>query len=833
MKKSLYLFISIVLLASVFHACIPNLEYPGTIVGIVTDKATGEPIRSAAVILQPNGIATSTGNNGYYEFTNLKSGGYAVEVSHKEYKEYVSGMIAVAAGEISHVDIQLEKLPPSLRVVNDKGEDIDELDFGDIEDDITRSFNIFNDNGSITLDWEISFTASWIKSVNKEKGVLKVDSTQTIVLTIDRSKLSPGENTTTIHITSNNGSKELKVKALGQNMPSLDMLKVDVTSKSTAIFTGKVLNPGKPEYTVRGFVYSTSSMPTLDNTIANITANINSEVEYSVSVSGLTSGTNYYVRAYATNSLGISYSSNEVKFSTDADKQPVLNMLEVNDETEKSAYFVAEITYDGDPVYTKRGFVYSTSSMPTLETTIANITSPLDNNSKYTAYVSSLTKGTTYYVRAYADNGVAVAYSANEVKFSTIAQTVQLTTDEVSCDVMDETAILNATMSNVGDPRFEERGFYYGTNPEPTSADYVVRDYGTAAGKYSAKIANLQQSVTYYVRAYAIQKGKHVYGNVNVFSLNKEVSKVTTSAASSVGATTATLNGSVVAVGNPPYSEKGFCYATHGNPTIGDTKEKVSGSSAGNYQLKVTNLAYETLYYYRAYVIQNGTPIYGEVSHFTTIWQNAAVKTLDVEDVEGNSAELVGQVTYVGDPVYSWRGFCYDTDGTPSIDDYIVEEQSGSGAKYRRTITNLQLGETYFVRAFLRQGDKVIYADEVKEFSTIQEPEVITNEPSNITGIDNYGLGVYYDYSVQFNGTVTEVGKPAYTERGFVYGTTSSVVAGVGTKIRVSGSGKTGDFSTTTILNVWSSSEWYVCAYVKTENGYVYGDAKKIYLLTQ
>ena len=99
-------------------------------------------------------------------------------------------------------------------------------------------------------------------------------------------------------------------------------------------------------------------------------------------------------------------------------------------------------------------------------------------------------------MRAYADNGVAVAYSANEVKFSTIAQTVQLTTDEVSCDVMDETAILNATMSNVGDPRFEERGFYYGTNPEPTSADYVVRDYGTAAGKYSAKIANLHFAKT-------------------------------------------------------------------------------------------------------------------------------------------------------------------------------------------------------------------------------------------------------------------------------------------------------------------------------------------------
>ena len=831
MKKSLYLFISIVLLASVFHACIPNLEYPGTIVGIVTDKATGEPIRSAAVILQPNGIATSTGNNGYYEFTNLKSGGYAVEVSHKEYKEYVSGMIAVAAGEISHVDIQLEKLPPSLRVVNDKVEDIDELDFGDIEDDITRSFNIFNDNGSITLDWEISYTASWIKSVNKEKGVLKVDSTQTIVLTIDRSKLSPGENTTTIHITSNNGSKELKVKAIGKNIPTLDMLQVEVTSKSTAKFVGKILNPGKPEYTVRGFVYSTSSMPTLENTIANVTANINNDSEYSISVTGLSSGTTYYARAYATNNLGTAYSHNEVKFSTDADKLPVLNMLEVNDVTEKSAYFVAEITSPGDPVYTKRGFVYSTSSMPTLETSIANITSPLDNNSRYSAYISSLNKGYTYYVRAYADNGVGVSYSANEVKFSTIAQLTQLTTDDVTdIDVMAETAILNATMSNVGDPKFEKRGFYYGTNPEPTSADYEIVDYGTTAGKYSVKIANLQQSVTYYVRAYAVQNGKYIYGGTKVFSLNKEVSNVTTSAATSIGATTATLNGSVVAVGNPPYSEKGFCYNTSGNPSINHTKITVSGSSVGNYKATINNLGFETTYYYRAYVIQNGTPIYGNVSQFTTIWQNAAVRTLDPVDVKGSSAKLKGQVTYVGDPIYSWQGFCYATHSNPSISDYKVERQNNLGGNYSMDVNNLEPGQTYYVKAFLRQGDKVIYADDVKTLSVTRDPVVITNNATNIKGLDS-GLGVSYDYSVQFNGTITDVGEPAYTERGFVYGTTSSVVVGTGTKLVVSGSGKTGDFSTTTTLNVWASSMWYIRAYVKTANGYIYGSPVTVNLL--
>lgn len=727
MKKSLYLFLGILLICGIYQACAPSVEIPGSIYGVVTNKATGEPIKSAGVTLNPNGATTVTGSDGCFEFTGLAQGGYAVVIAKTDYKEYTSGMITVETGQTTHLDVQLEKLPPSLRVVNNDNEDIDVLDFGAQKSDISRSFNIFND-GESSLEWEITYTADWIKSVSKTSGILRADSTQALVVIIDREKLSGGENTTTFHITSNNGSKQLMIKAYGDTKPVLNMIDVLNITKTTADFSGEVLSAGDPAYTERGFVYATSSMPTIENTMAKITSTLNSNTQYISSVTGLIEGETYYVRAYAINSVGVSYSSNEVKFST-------------------------------------------------------------------------------------------------------IAQSVELTTDEVTnIDVLAGTAVLNATMRNVGSPCFTERGFYYGTNPEPSVNDNVIRDYGTTAGKFSATITNLQPSSTYYVRAYAIQNEKYIYGETKVFGIHSEPAQVTTSSATNLSSTSATLNGYIAAMGNPAYTEKGFCYATHSNPSISTNKRTVSGYGVGDYSLTLNDLEYETTYYYRAYVIQNGNPIYGNVVAFTTTWQEAVVFTLEPTNVEGNSAKLKGQVTYAGDPKFYMRGFCYNTSGQPTINDPKIEQQSSMTGVYSMDITNLEAGVTYYVRAFVRQNDKVVYSDDIKSFSiTVQDdPIVETNSVTNISGIDS-GLGVYYDYSVQFNGTIYDKGDPAYYERGFVYGTDSYVTASSGTKVVVSGTGE-GSFSTTTILNVWTASKWYVRAYARSKNGYAYGDAVMFYL---
>lgn len=62
----------------------------------------------------------------------------------------------------------------------------------------------------------------------------------------------------------------------------------------------------------KGICWNTASNPTIDN---NTTADGTGEGEFTSTMSGLKSGTKYYVRAYASNSAGVEY-GNEIAFTT-------------------------------------------------------------------------------------------------------------------------------------------------------------------------------------------------------------------------------------------------------------------------------------------------------------------------------------------------------------------------------------------------------------------------------------------------------------------------------------------------------------------------------------
>ncbi len=96
--------------------------------------------------------------------------------------------------------------------------------------------------------------------------------------------------------------------------PTLATVTTDaITVYTTSSFTvgGDVPDNGNVTVTERGIVYSTSANPTTaDNTVQMGTG----EGVFSQSVSGLSSGVTYYVRAYAINSEGTAY-GNEVVFT--------------------------------------------------------------------------------------------------------------------------------------------------------------------------------------------------------------------------------------------------------------------------------------------------------------------------------------------------------------------------------------------------------------------------------------------------------------------------------------------------------------------------------------
>ena len=210
MKKILTLLTIALSLVIINHSCKPEPELPGSIYGVVTDKATGEPVKTAGVELSPLGLKTVTGNEGQFEFTELEPGNYQLYVTKTGYTELVSSTIVVKSDQTAKGDVQIEKLPAALKVLDDKGEDLSEIDFGNKYDDVSRMFSIFND-GPELLTYEIVKTASWITNLSVTEGELKPGATKAVVVTIDRDKLSLGENTTTLQIISNNGNKQLTI----------------------------------------------------------------------------------------------------------------------------------------------------------------------------------------------------------------------------------------------------------------------------------------------------------------------------------------------------------------------------------------------------------------------------------------------------------------------------------------------------------------------------------------------------------------------------------------------------------------------------------------------
>lgn len=257
-----------------FAGCKPQEEVMqyGSLYGIITDKTSGDPIRSAGVELMPIGLKTITGDDGLFEFPDVNIGTYNLFVTKSGYKDYKSNDIIVDGAKDKPVNIQIEKQLQALTVVDDNGRSINSVDFGDDENQTIRSSNIFN-NSDEPLEWSIEYDCGWIKSFSKEEGILSVNATRIITCSIDRDKLNNGNNSTDIYIISNNGSKKLAIKA----------------GKTTLVtFSGYVYDQDSiPIYGANVYLKSNSNNKSVTdaNGYYELTANIKYNVTYQIEVS--------------------------------------------------------------------------------------------------------------------------------------------------------------------------------------------------------------------------------------------------------------------------------------------------------------------------------------------------------------------------------------------------------------------------------------------------------------------------------------------------------------------------------------------------------------------
>lgn len=407
-----------------------------------------------------------------------------------------------------------------------------------------------------------------------------------------------------------------------------------------------------------------------------------------------------------------------------------VNTAEVSDITNTSAILNGEIVNEGAPRYTERGFVYNIHQTPTTDNTIERLSSPVSEDNRFSCKLTNLSPYQTYYVRAYVVQNGKTIYG-NEISFSTQQQSAVVSTSAVT-EIGATSATFNATVTEAGTPQYSEKGFCYARTSNPMISDNKITVAGgSIVGDYSVEMNDLDAPVTYYVRAYVIQGSEIIYGNTVVFATSKTMARITTSAVSEITENSAKLNGIVNEVGDPRYTQRGFCYSrTNPSPTIQDIKTVETSSLKGSFSEEITGLMEGETYFVRAYVVQDNTAIYGNVVSFTTqklpMVETEAVTNISPVDLGGGlffywEARFNGRVVSAGSPSYKQRGFVYGTTVNPTIGINESVRVSGTGTGTFSTIVdNLGNMKTYYVRAYVKtdSGD-YIYGESVR-FSTME-----------------------------------------------------------------------------------------------------------------
>jgi|WetSurMetagenome_2_1015567.scaffolds.fasta_scaffold00376_13 hypothetical protein len=411
---------------------------------------------------------------------------------------------------------------------------------------------------------------------------------------------------------------------------------------------GNISSDGGSTITERGICYAITENPTVTNTKIKSGSGIGN---YLVSLTNLTSNTQYFVRAYAINSIGIAYGS-QVSFTTSS--LPTLTTNQITSITQVTAVTGGNITNSGSSSVTTRGVCYNTLPNPTISN--AKVTGGSGLGS-FTTNLSGLLPNTTYYVRAYATTILGTAYG-NEIVFTTITIAIpELATTTVS-SITATTAISGGNITSDGGSTVSSRGICYLTSPNPTISNNVVAS-GNGLGLFISNLTGLIPETTYYIRAYATNSVGTAYGNEIIFTTNQIViPTLTTSNITSITAGTAISGGNITSDGGSSVISRGVCWSINQNPTILDNLTD-NGTGTGIFTSSLSGILPNTTYYVRAYASNSAGTAYGNEVNFkssaVTIGQSFAGGTIFYVDVSGQHG-LIASTTNQTSSVWGCSG---------------------------------------------------------------------------------------------------------------------------------------------------------------------------------
>jgi phosphodiesterase/alkaline phosphatase D-like protein len=426
------------------------------------------------------------------------------------------------------------------------------------------------------------------------------------------------------------------------------------------------------------FEYGTDPTLTIKSSTAQQTIGSGmNAVTISTSVTGLAENTKFYFRVCASNVKGNSYSSIISFVTSSPGLPPIVTTLAATSVGANTATLNGNVTANG--LETTAWFEWGTDpSLASPNSTSTQAVGAGTTSQSVNAVLTGLTSGTTYYYRIAASNSTGPTRGSIASFIPGDAPTI---TTLAATPVGANSATLNGNVTPNG--LSTNAWFEWGTDPSLATFTYTQMQSigaGTNVQSINTALTGLSNQTMYYYRVAASNISGTNRGSIASF-ITGAVPTVATLAASSIGKSTATLNGTV----NPNGLSTNIWFEWGTDPTLSTYSSTTmqstgSGSTTQSAEKVLTGLTTGTTYYYRAVASNSAGMIQGSIVNFLPHEPGkfAGPFLLERNDFKFSESPQVS-VDKLGNAIVVWS----QSDGTRSFvyyNRYSVSSNTWTGA---------------------------------------------------------------------------------------------------------------------------------------------------------